>query len=230
VPAESRLQPRLAAPLCISKIAYTTLIFLLFSTSASAAPRLFYSKYFKGSVPEFVAITIERNGQMTYQEAKDDDSPVKLQLPEADVQIFFSLADKLDRFQHPLESGLKVANMGLKTFRFEDGNEKHEIQFNYSLDVDAQALLDCFERVTETEGHLANLDRTVHYDRLGVNEVLLQLQVTYEHRRLVAPEQFLPLLDRIIKNESFMHIARERASGLAEAIRKPTPPPQEKTQ
>jgi len=203
-------------------------LFLLSAGVASAAPRLFYSKYFKGSVPEFVAITVDRNGQVVYQEAKDDENPIKLQMPEVNVQTMFDLAGKLDHFQHPLESGLKVANMGLKTFRFEDGDEKHEIQFNYSLDVNAQTLLDCFEQITETEQHFADLDRTVHYDRLGVNDVLLQLQVTYEHQRLVAPEQFLPLLDRVVKNDSYMHIARERASALAEAIRKPTPP--QKTQ
>ena len=33
----------------------------------------------------------------------------------------FDLAEKLDQFKHPIESGLKVANMGTKTFRFEDG-------------------------------------------------------------------------------------------------------------
>jgi hypothetical protein len=206
------------------------LLLLVLSTLAPAAPRLFYSKFFKGSVPEFVAMTLERDGQLTYQEAKDDDRPIKLQMPAADVEEMFGLAAKLDRFQRPLESGLKVAHMGTKTFRFEDGNEKHEIQFNYSLDTDAQALLDWFERVTESEQHLIDLDRTVHYDRLGVNEVLLHLQISYEHKRLVAPEQFLPLLDRVVKNESFMHIARERAAGLAEAFRKPLPAPQEKTQ
>ena len=84
-------------------------------------------------------------------------------------------------------------------------------------------MLDWFERITETEGHLVNLDRTVHFDKLGVNDVLLQLQITWDHKRLVAPEQFLPLLDRIVKNESFLHIARERAAGLAEDIRRITP-------
>ena len=101
------------------------------------------------------------------------------------------------------------------------------MQFNYSQDTSAQALLDWFERITETERHLIELDRTVHYDKLGVNDVLLQLQITYEHKRLVAPEQFLPLLDRIAKNESFLHIARERAAALTEAIRGSSP---EKTQ
>ena len=206
------------------------MLFLLSAAVLLAEPKLFYSKFFKGSTPEFVAITVERGGQATYQEAKDDDNPIKLQLAPADAQEIFGLAEKLDHFQRPVESGLKVANMGVKTFRFEDGNDRHEIQFNYSQDPTAQALLDWFERITETERHFINLDRTVHYDKLGVNDVLLQLQISYEHKRLVAAEQFLPLLDRVAKNESFIHIARERAAGLGESIRKPPAPPQEKTQ
>jgi hypothetical protein len=211
------------------KIRFVTLLFL-FSIAVLAEPKLFYSKFFKGSTPEFVAITLLRTGQVTYQEAKDDDNPIKVELAPVDTQEIFGLADKLDRFQRPIESGLKVANMGTKTFRFEEGNDKHEIQFNYSQDTTAQALLDWFERITESERHFIDLDRTVHYDKLGVNDVLLQLQISYEHKRLVAPEQFLPLLDRIAKNESFIHIARERAAGLTESIRKPPAPSTEKTQ
>ena len=63
-----------------------------------------------------------------------------------------------------------------------------------------------------------------------MDEVLLQMQVTLERNRLVAPEQFLPLLDRIAKNESYLHISRERAAAIAETIRRPTPPVQEKVQ
>ena len=194
---------------------------LAFSTLACAAPRLFYSKYFKGSVPEYVAITVESDGQVTYQEAKEDDNPIKIQLDRASVQEMFDLAEKLGRFQRPIESGLKIANLGLKTFRFEDEAERHEIQFNYSEDVNAQTLLDRFERITETEQHFANLDRTAHFEKLGVNDVLLQMQVTWERNRLVDPQQFLPLLDRIAKNESYLHISRERAAAIADAIRKP---------
>jgi hypothetical protein len=197
-------------------------------TTLCAAPQLFYSKYFKGSVPEFVAIAVERDGQVTYQEAKDDDNPIHIQLDSAATRELFDLAEKLGRFQHPIESGLKIANLGTKTFRFEDGAERHEVQFNYSEDLNAQALLDRFERITETEQHFANLDRTAHFEKLGVNEVLLQMQASWEHNRLVAPEQFLPLLDRIAKNESYLHISRERAAAIAEAIRKP--PAQEKGQ
>ena len=53
---------------------------------------------------------------------------------------------------------------------------------------------------------------------------------TWDHNRLVAAEQFLPLLDRIAKNESYLHISRERAAAIADAIRKPVQPGLEKTQ
>jgi len=197
------------------------LMALLLSSALGAAPRLYYSKYFKGSVPEFVSITVEQDGSVTYQEAKDDDNPVHIQLSAAAAGELFDLAEKLGRFQRPLESGLKIANLGTKTFRFEDGAEHHEVQFNYSEDINAQTLLDRFERINETEQHFVNLDRTAHFEKLGVNDVLLEMQVTWEHNRLVAPEQFLPLLDRIAKNESYLHISRERAAAIAEAIRKP---------
>jgi len=206
------------------------LTLLIFSQLLPAAPRLFYSKFFKGSVPEYVSITVDRNGDAVYQEAKTDDNPIKLHLTDGEVRELFGLADKLDRFQRPLESGLNVAHMGVKIFRFEDGAEKHEVEFNYSSDLLAQAMWDWFERISESERNLINLERAVRYDKLGANDALLLLQISYEHKRLVAPEQFLPLLDRVAKNESFVHIARERAAGLAESFRKPPAPAPEKTQ
>jgi len=206
------------------------LLALACSAAAFPAPRLFFSKYFKGSVPEYVATTVEQDGAVTFQTAMDDPDPLKFKLDPARTQEMFDLASKLDHFQHPIESGLKIANLGAKTFRFENGSEKHQVEFNFSEDPNAQALLDQFEEITETEQHFIDLDRTVHFDKLGVNDVLLQLEATWDRKRLVAPEQFLPLLDRIAKNESFLHLARERAAAIAEAIRKPPTPSPEKTQ
>jgi hypothetical protein len=186
----------------------------------AGATRIFYSKYFKGSTPEYTEIVLESSGQAAYREALDDDNPLKFRLAEADTRDIFALAAKLDHFKRPVESGLKVANLGMKTFRFEDGDAKTEMKFNYSLDPDAQALQGWFERIAETEQRFGDLDRTVHFDKLGVNDAILRLQITYDAKRLIAPEQFLPLLDRVSKNESFMHVARERAAELAETFRK----------
>ena len=186
---------------------------------AADAPRLFYSKSFPGSSPAYVEIVIEHSGDASYKEAADDDQPLKFHLPESDVAALFGLADKLGHFSRPLEAPVKVAFMGMKTFRFESGSEKKEVKFNYSEDADAQLLLDCFERVAETEQHLINLERAAKYDKLGVDRALLLIQSAFDHKRLVAPEQLLPMLDRVAKNETYMHMDRERAAGLADAIR-----------
>ena len=190
--------------------------------AAADAPRIEYSKYFKGSVPEFVSITVDQSGQVIYKESADDDHPIRFQIPQDQTAEIFGLAAKLNHFVRPLESPIKVAHMGIKTFRFEDGTTKSEVKFNYSDDADARELADWFERITETEQDFINLERAVKFDKLGVNQALLLLQITYEKKRLIAPEQFLGLLDRVINNESFMHMSRERASSLADAFRNST--------
>ena len=85
--------------------------------------------------------------------------------------------------------------MGDKIFRWEDGSEKHETKFNFSQVPEAQALWDWFERIAETEQRFAVLDSATHFDRLGVNQAVLELEATYDRKRLVALAQFLPLLD-----------------------------------
>jgi hypothetical protein len=187
------------------------------------APRLFYSKAFPGSNPAYTQVTLDNDGQVEYREAPDDDAPLKFKLSDAEKAEVFGLAEKLDWFKHPVESGLKVAFMGTKTFRCERGAEKHEVQFNYSEDPSARALWDWFERMTESAQFRVNLDRAAKYDKLGVFKALSQLGVAIENKRVVGLEQYLPTLDRIIKNETYMHSARARASEIAEYIRNGKP-------
>ena len=186
---------------------------------AGDAPRLIYSKSFPHSSPEYMEILIEHNGEGLYKEAVDDNQPLKFQLAESDAKELFGLAEKLGNFSRPLEAPVKVAFMGMKTFRFENGSEKKEVKFNYSEDADARLLLDDFERIAETEQLLIHLERAAKYDKLGVDRALLLIQAAFDHKRLVAPQQLLPMLDRIAKNETYMHMDRERAAGLGDAIR-----------
>ena len=194
----------------------------------AADPRIVFTKTFPGSAPAYVEITVGKTGITVYKEAPDDNNPITIQLSQADSDTVFGLADKLDHFTRPVESGLKVAFMGKKTFRYETGapDEKKpaEVTFNYSTDPNAAALLDWFERVAESERDFIELERTVKYDKLGVQNALILIQVTRDEKRLIAPQQFLPLLDRVVKNESYLHMARERAAAFADEIRALTPP------
>ena len=185
-----------------------------------SAPRIVYSKTFPGSQPPFFSIALERDGSAVYNDDPKEDNPIRFQIAKADAELMFGLAGKLDYFKRNVESGLKVANMGAKTFRWENGGEKSETRFNYTQDEDARLLLDWFERIAETEMRFIDLDRAVHFDKLGVNKSLIDLQIVYERKRLMAPEQFYPMLKRIIKNESFLHMASERAASLLDAFEK----------
>jgi hypothetical protein len=195
------------------------LALVLCAMAFADSPRIVYTKEFPGSTPPWVSIAVERSGDVVYKETANDELPAKFKLRDDETQEIFRLTDKLDHFSRPLESNLKVAKMGIKTFRFEDGATKHEVKFNYSLDEDAKALADWFERITESEQYLMRLEVSVKYEKLGVNDALLRLQAAWERKRLVGAEQFLPLLDRVIRNESYLHMARERAAALADSIR-----------
>jgi len=190
---------------------------------AGDGPRLFYSRSFPGSVPPYFQVTLEQNGDAEYREAPDEDNPLKFHLAEADTREVLGLAEKLDYFKHPLESTLKVAFMGMKTFRYENGDGKSEVKFNFSEDPAARELVDWFERMAESAEHRIELERTAKYDRLGVLKSLLLLESAMDRKRLVGLDQYLPMLDRIAKNENYMHTARARAAEIAEAIRNPKP-------
>jgi len=190
---------------------------------AGDGPRLFYSRSFPGSVPAYFQVTLGLNGDAEYREAPDEDNPVKFHLTEAEANEVFGLAEKLEYFKHPLESPVKVAFMGVKTFRYENGEGKSEVKFNYSEDLQARELTDWFERMGESAEHRIELERTAKYDRLGVLKALLLLESAMDRKRLVGKDQYLPMLDRIAKNESYMHTARARAGEIAEAIRHPKP-------
>jgi len=197
------------------------LLAILPAAWAGDGPRLFYSRSFPGSAPAYIQVNLEKNGDVEYREAVDDELPLKFKLNAASVEEIFGLAEKLDYFKHPIEAPVKVAFMGEKTFRYENGGEKTEVKFNYSQDPSAQALLDWFERLAETAQNRINLERAAKYDHLGVMKALLLVESALDRGRLAGADQFLPLLDRIAANETYMHTARARAAEIAEAIRGP---------
>ena len=136
-------------------------------------------------------------------------------MPESDSAALFDMAKQLNFFRTPLESGLKVANTGKKTFRYDDGTGKtSQAVFNYSTNVIAQQLLNRFEQIAETERAYIELERTARFDKLGVNDALAEIEALWLKKQLAAPLQFVPLLNRVANHESYMHLARERAARL----------------
>ncbi|MFN7935898.1 MAG: hypothetical protein U0R19_21385 [Bryobacteraceae bacterium] len=187
-------------------------------------PHIFYSKTFPGSSPAYMEITLDQKGRVEYREAPKEEDPLISQLTEEETKQVWALAEKLNWFKKPLESGLPVAKMGEKLFRIENHTEKGEVKFNFTQDEDGKQMQDWFERMGESSYHRIALERAVRFDKLGVNKALLQLQAAMERNRLVGLPQYLPMLDRVAKNDSYLHMARERAASIADYIRNPQKP------
>jgi len=113
----------------------------------------------------------------------------------------------------------KIANLGEKTFRWEQGSEAHEVKFNYTLNSTASQLLQIFEGLARQQELLSLLERRMKYDRLGINDALLQFETELNRKLLPEPERALPTLDQIAGDARFVEIGRQRARNLAERIR-----------
>ncbi|MGH9706599.1 MAG: hypothetical protein ACRD5R_07550 [Candidatus Acidiferrales bacterium] len=191
-------------------------------SGAAAAPTITFRKVFKSSYPEFVEIRVNSSGTGTYDIRALDDSPSPqpLDLGAPLAQRIFALAAQLHDFQGvDLEIHHRIANLGEKTFIYENGGEKHETSFNYTLNDSATQLLNIFEDLARQEMDLSDLQRTMRYDRLGVNDVLMRIDDDYSHKLLPTPDAFLPSLDQLSSDDQFIGMARQRAASLATKIR-----------
>jgi len=181
-----------------------------------------FRKVFKSSYPEFVEIKVTEAGTGTFDIRQLDESPnpQPLTLGPQLAQRVFQLAAALHDFDGiNLEMRRRIANLGQKTFRYEKGGEAHEVTFNYTLNDSANQLLDIFEGISREEGDISDLQRTMRYDRLGVNDVLTQVQSDYQQKLLPEPGELLSTLDAIASDDKIINIARDKARNLASHIR-----------
>ncbi|HLY59954.1 MAG TPA: hypothetical protein VKV95_04240 [Terriglobia bacterium] len=186
-----------------------------------APARLTFTKVLAGSTPEFEEITVDSNGSGAYDGRKlsEPASPRSIQLSSATTQKVFALAHSLNDFKSiDLESHKKVANLGQKTFSYEQGGVKNQAEFNYSLRREAQELAEVFERIGTVEEHAKALEYDSKYDPLSLPKELLLIQIDMDNKGLVDPELMTPVLEQISRNSHLLHLAQARAQDILQRI------------
>ncbi len=196
--------------------------------SAAAAPAggvFTYRRVFKSSSPEFIEIKIPENPANASYEIRQLDEDAGATPFEVGAGLrakIFELAGQLNHFKGlDLDVHRRIANLGEKTFRWEAPGESHEVKFNYTLNTQATQLLQICEGLARQQELIDLLTRRMKYDRLGVNDALLQFENDMIKRVLPEPQRALPLLDQIAGDSRFVEIARQRARALAERVRHP---------
>jgi hypothetical protein len=194
------------------------------SYSSPAGSSVFsYRRIFKSSTPEFIEIKINEDsdtGSYEIRQLDEDPGATPFEISHSLRAKIFELVAKLNYFKGmDLDVHRKIANLGEKTFRWERGTEAHEVKFNYTLNPDASQLLQICEGLARQQELIDLLQRRMKYDRLGVNDALLQLETDFSKGVLPEPQRVLPLLDQIAGDSRFVEIARQRSRALAERIR-----------
>jgi len=191
-------------------------------TPAESA-KLTFRRVFKSSSPEFIEIVVPEDAHpATYdiRQLDEDPSASQFEISAGLKAHMFELASQLNYFQgQDLDVHRKIANLGEKTFRWEKGANAHEVKFNYTVNSAAAQLLQIFEGLARQQEHVMLLTRRMRYDRLGINDALLQFETDLNHKLLPEPQCALPMLDEIGNDARFVDIARQRARTLAERIR-----------
>jgi hypothetical protein len=193
------------------------------SAPASSSAKLTFRRVFKGSTPEFIEISVREDSDIAAYEIRqldEDAGSSPFQVSAGLRAKMFDLAAQLKHFQgQDFDVHRKIANLGEKIFRWESGPEVHETKFNYTLNPAATLLLQIFEGLARQQEHVDLILRRMRYDRLGINDALLQFESDLNRSLLPEPQRVLPMLDQIAGDSRFVDIARQRARSLAERIR-----------
>lgn len=188
---------------------------------AAADPVITYRKIFKGSSPEFVEIKVPQSGKCTFdiRQLAEDPAPGEFPVGDALRAKIFSLAGELHNFRSAdLDVHRKIANLGEKTFRYENGAEVHETKFNYTTNETANQLYQIFEGISRQETHVVTLERRLKHDRLGLNDELMYLQKDYDDKLIPEPENLVPVLQEIANDDRVIEVARGKARAMITRI------------
>jgi hypothetical protein len=185
-----------------------------------------YRRIFKSRTPEFIELKINEDSDTgTYEIRQLDEDPgaTPFEISQPLRAKIFQLTAQLNYFKGlDLDVHRKIANLGEKTFRWEHGAEAYEVKFNYTVNPEATQLLQICEGLARQQELIDLLQRRMKYDRLGVNDALLELESDVSKGVLPEPQRVLPLLDQIGGDSRYLEIARERARALAERMRHPS--------
>jgi hypothetical protein len=177
----------------------------------------------RGPFP-FSSIELDQsgNGQFRFQKLESPVITVDFHLNHPKVDLLYNLfleSSFLNESKN-FTSPKKVADLGMKTIRFETGKQMREVTFNFTEDKNLREINDFFEHLDEQEKFLFDLELALKHDRLGILKRLDFLEREIKANKLVAPERFRPILEKISEDDSLINLARKEARKLLNKLSK----------
>jgi hypothetical protein len=195
-----------------------------FQTDSGTSLRFVWHKAIQqGSIESYGLEFDEKGkGKFTFKRRGEDALELDFELKSSKVDALlndFVSSEFLNESKN-FVSARKVADMGMKTIRFQRGGRAREVSFNYTEDKALQQIVDVFENLCQQERSLFEMNLALKYDRLGIPKKLDELDRNLTAKRIVDPERFTPVLEKIYQDQQLMNLARTEAKKILSKIEK----------
>ena len=186
-----------------------------------------FIKSFPGSEPEYIRVTVSRDGTAIFQEGTivDPGPEETFEVTQEMVGQLFSLAEQLNYFRGmTLESGRAVARMGEKVFRVEadgensENSRNSEVRYNHTVNAAALQLESQFVSIARSRHYSWELPYKARFDRLGVAESLRRFDSELSSGKISELDSLIPALRAMAGDARLMKLARNHAERLADRI------------
>lgn len=195
------------------------------ASSAKSFPIVTFSCDFPGSNPDHYYISIAGDGSASYDSTgkltkqSDDNDPFRIdfKVTEATRARIFELTEKADYFAGRLDSGKKLASMGVKTLAYQDAQRNTKATYNYSSQRPVQELTQLLQGMALTLEFGRRLEYEYRYQKLALDGELKEMEDEADRGRLEELAAIAPVLKKIEMDPALVNIARARAQRLLAA-------------
>jgi hypothetical protein len=184
-------------------------------------PTVAFSFEFPGGQPSNYAISVRATGETEYhskpEDSTGDPDVINFKMSEATRAQIFDLTQHAHYFKGSFEYKGKVAQTGTKTLSYDDDARHFTTSYNYSINPTIQQLTEIFQDIAETMGYDHSLRDVYQHQKLGLEEVLKNMEDEAKDGRLKEVQALSPILKQIADDRSVMNIARARAQRLLQS-------------
>lgn len=196
-------------------------------TLNASVPTVSFELDWKVSDPQWYQITVDQNGQATYDSrphAADNQPPgepysLRFIMSQPSRTRIFQIAGALHDFQGNFETRAKIAQTGKKTLTFRHGDKVNKTTLNYSDNQQMNELIELFQKMSTTFEAAQKLDYDMRFDKLGLDRDLKVMVRLDKDNELAELQVIAPTLERIANDESVINIARQKAKQLLQRSR-----------
>jgi hypothetical protein len=195
-------------------------------SNAVSLPLVSFTFDFPQSTPNHYSIAVDASGKGAYtsgeqpKSADDSDQSFRFDFKVSDAtrSQILQLAQRANYFQGELERGKgKIANTGMKTLSYKDGQKNTSATFNYTTNSAAQELTRIFQSISTTMEFAERLEHFHRYQKLALDEELKRMEEMQKGNSLMEVQAIAPVLKQIVADQSVVNHTRARAERILAA-------------